>query len=687
SSISAEPCGEPQDKLLIKREELMPVINAIISDPSARTPANFTFACKYTIGNVGAKAAWGSAEAAKDLRHRIKRLKELLTPYANYAEELNDMDTAAADAIVAMIKLACSAEKRYATAKRKRGVLDFNDLIVHASELIRSNPNVRNQLADGIDQLLIDECQDTDAFQLQMLADLLSTQAQAFVVGDAKQSIYRFRGADVTEFENTCTQLGKGLSESLDLSFRTHQAGVAFINHLFAELMGDQYEQINAHRSEIPPHESVEILLADSPLPLANADEASAAQAALTAQRISEMISNGEKLVRDSQSDSWRAVQPRDVVILLSRMTHSLEYERQLQRHGVPYYVVAGTGFFKQQEVFDVLNALRVIDNPLDDIALFGVLRSSMIALDDNALVHIAETLHGGPYMPKLIDADIAALTGDQLDTLNFTVELLQRLAKRKNAVTINELIDQLLNETGYLAVLASQFGAKRMVGNIHQLIDYATAADRDGMSLRDFLTRTDELILSESRYEQAMVAGESDNVVRLMTIHKSKGLEFGVVVMPDLNAGNRGFVGRMMHRRNDWGWLLNLKPDPDAKEDIDDPNPLSFRMAKVAENNDLDAEDIRKLYVAITRHRDHLVLIGANLRNKDASISSSRSPLAKIDKIMGVIDAIDAEAETIGYGDGQFRARVACIEPDRPKTQSGPQPPGRQALAHANSA
>ena len=688
--ITDEPCDDPNDKLLAKREELMGVINAIIADPAARTPENFAFACNLKVGGVGGKAGWGSKEGAMDLRHRIKKLKDILTLYAPYAETLNEMDRRSAEALVALTSLSGDAGQRYTASKRNRGLLDFSDLIVHANRLIRSNSHVRDQLADGIDQLLIDECQDTDAFQLQMLANLVSSDAQAFVVGDAKQSIYRFRGADVEEFEGTCSRLGRGQSESLDLSFRTHSAGVAFINALFDPLMGDSYEPITAHRSETPTRESVEMLLADGEEPIKSAEDATTAQAALTAQRISEMISNAERLVWDSRAEAWRAVQPRDVAILLSRMTHSLEYERQLQKHNVPYYVIAGTGFFKQQEVFDILNALRVIDNPLDDIALFGMLRSSLIGLDDNALMHIAEALQGGPYLTKLASpagADLdGRLTSDQFAALQFAVAMIQRLAKRKNAVAIDELLAQLLDETGYLAVLASQFGAKRLVGNIRQLTDRAAAADRDGMSLRDFITRTDQLILSESRYEQAVVAGESDNVVRLMTIHKAKGLEFPVVVMPDLNASRRGFVGRLLHRGADWGWTLNIKPDPDDPDNTD-IDPLSFRLAKLAENEDLDAEDIRKLYVAITRHRDHLILIGANMRSKDSKISSSTSPLAQIDGILDVADAIDAGAETISYGDGQFKARIACIEPDPPKSQTGPQAPGRQVIANAAGA
>jgi len=691
-SISAQPCSDPGDKLAIKRLELMSVVDEIIADAEARTAEKFQFAVKYTIGNVGGKAAWGSKEAAMDLRHQIKAVKEALDKYAPYAETLNEMDRRSAEAVVALVSLADDAAKRYASTKRARGLLDFNDLVVRASELIRSNRQVRDQLAGGIDQILIDECQDTDAFQLQMLAALLDQDdaepTSAFVVGDAKQSIYRFRGADVEEFENTCSRLGRNRSESLDLSFRTHAGGVEFVNSLFGPLMGDQYETITAHRSETPDHESVEILLADRDTPLKNAEQASDAQAELTAQRISEMIANREKLVWDEKSESWRGVQPRDVAILLSRMTNSLEYERQLQKYNVPYYVVAGTGFFKQQEVFDILNALRIIDNPLDDIALFGVLRSSLVGLDDNAMMHIAETLQGGPYLPKinstLSDNLAGKLSESQLAAMRSAAAMLADLAKCKNALAIDDLLNRLLDQTGYLAVLAAQFGAKRLIGNIRQLIDQAATADRDGMSLRDFITRTDQLILNESRYEQAVVAGENDNVVRLMTVHKSKGLEFGVLVLPDLNAGRRGFVGRLMHRGSDWGWTLDLKPDPDDPDSPGDIRPLSFELAKLAENLDLDAEDIRKLYVAITRHRDHLVLIGANTRNKDGEIIAARSPLAQIDSVLPLARAIDAGAETIPYAGGRFNARVACVIPDPATKQARQDTPGRKALSIA---
>ena len=180
-------------------------------------------------------------------------------------------------------------------------------------------------------------------------------------------------------------------------------------------------------------------------------------------------------LSRHGDVASWRAVRPGDVAILFARMTNSLDYERQLQLRGIPYHVLSGTGFFRQQEVFDVLNALRVIDNPFDDVALFGMLRGGMFGLDDNALMHVAETLDP-PYLPALTriadDGDceknprkaFRGLSEHRSETLAFAIGLLGALHRRKDTVGIDSLIARLLEETGYEATLGSQFHGRRMV-------------------------------------------------------------------------------------------------------------------------------------------------------------------------------------------------------------------------------
>ncbi|HUT01733.1 MAG TPA: PD-(D/E)XK nuclease family protein, partial [Phycisphaerae bacterium] len=552
----------------------------------------------------------------------------------------------------------------YAAEKRRRGLVDFADLLDHTARLLATNEPVRAALARPIDQLLIDECQDTNACQLDLLTRLIGMadpssappEGKLFVVGDAKQSIYRFRGAQVEVFRDLCEGLGANRQEFLSTSFRTHRAGAAFVNHLFERLMGPTYVPIDAHRTACPAGGSVEILLAtdEGGQPVHDAAGAAAAQAAVTAQRIAEMLHAREKLVWDADGHEWRPVRPGDVAILFARMTNSLHYERELQRRSVPYYVVAGTGFFQQQEVYDLLNGLGAIDNPFDDIALFGALRSGLFGLTDNSLLHLAESCQP-PYFDSLARADLSGrLDAGQADALAGALELLGRLHRRKDALGTDRLLQQLLDETGYEATLLSQFQGRRRLSNARRVADLARSASADRVCLADFLSEMRRRVVSESRYEQAAVAGEHEDVVRLMTIHKAKGLEFPVVVVPDLNAGRRASAGRLLLRR-DWGLTCKHVADDEA----DPPDPLSYRLAKRLEDAEALAEDVRRLYVAATRHQDHLIFVGADWRRKDGGLQDSGSYLAQMDEALGLTEALDGGRGKIPYADGRYAAIV----------------------------
>ncbi|HUS91878.1 MAG TPA: UvrD-helicase domain-containing protein [Phycisphaerae bacterium] len=690
--LTARPCSDPGDRLYVFREEQLAVVGQILADPAAATGEQFAL-LNDKPGGIGSPKAWGKDEV-RDVRAGLKELIGRVRQYAVFTEDLGEADETAARHVAALARLALEAEGLYARQKRRRGLLDFTDLLACTERLLAEQPATREALARQIDQLLVDECQDTNEFQLRLLGRLIDLPHDAdgappagrlFVVGDAKQSIYRFRGAQVEGFRRLCDRIGEGNQEHLALSFRTHEAGIEFVNHLFGPLMGADYEPISAHRTLTPPQPSVEVLLAAGTErePIETADDAARAQAALTAERIRQMLDGGERLVWDAGAEQWRPVEPRDIAILFARMTRSLDYERELQQRGVSYYVVAGTGFFQQQEVFDVLNALAAIDNPLDDVALFGAFRSSLFGLDDNALMHLAEAC-GPPYFPALSVCDLSGRVGeDPHEALRFAVELIGRLHRGKDAVGIDRLLEELLAETGYEATLLSGPQGKRRLGNVRMVIDRARAASADGLSLAEFLAQMQELVLNESRYEQAAVAGEYENVVRLMTIHKAKGLEFPVVVLPDLNAGRRGAGGRLLIR-SDLGVVL--KPagrDADGEEPA---APLSYRLARRLEDEADEREALRKLYVAATRHRDHLVFVGADWRTADGRLRDADGYLAQMDTALGITDAIGAGQDTIPYAAGRFAARVARRAPGRARGAPRKLPLGTKLLRAAGS-
>lgn len=701
AALAAEPCGDPHDKLERVRTPAVAAMRHLLADLDHWTPEAFAaVAPAEKPGRVGSKGNW--CRDLKEIRAELKDLAARFAEVAYLAEELGEPDRAAAEALAAVARRAERADVLYTADKRARGLLDFTDLLAHTARLVERSPAVRKALAEGIDQLLIDECQDTDAVQLGLLTRLLGEEGRLddgrlFLVGDKKQSIYRFRGAQVEVFEDLCERLGPRNQETLDLSFRSHAAGVAFVNELFAPLMGDDYEPLNAHRRELPPDPSVEVVLArPDDGDVSDAGRAARLQAAATAERIAEMLDGRERIVWDGAAENWRPARPGDVAILFGRMTSSLAYERELAARGVPYYVVGGTGFFRQQEVFDVLNALRAIDNPYDDVAFVGALRSALFGLDDEALLRLSEAVRP-PYLPALrtaaeIGRDAAqvvhGLPAPAARALDFAVELLGRLARQKDALGPDGLIDALMAETGYEGALRAQFQGRQKLGNVRRLAELARTAAADGTSPADLLTAMNERTIDESREEQAAVAGEAEDVVRLMTIHKAKGLEFPVVFVPDLNAGRRPVRDRLLGRL-DTGVTLKLDTEDDG-EDGDGPvPPLSYRVAKAREEADAAAEDIRRLYVAATRHEDRLVFVGADWRRKDGRFRAgqgSTCPLRQLDEVLGIQGAADAGTD-LPYAGGRFAVRVQCRTPQPGRAQDRQEhPPGRRWLAEAAS-
>lgn len=688
-------CSDPTDKLLPFVENARRAMQTIFRQPLEQCAEAFeTLRNSGKPGNAGSPKCWSAPP--KEVRDALKALVAAAEPYALYAESLGEKDEQAAQTVATLARLAQAAEERYRRAKQARSLLDFDDLILYTRDLLTRRDDIRRRLAAGIDQMLIDEAQDTDSAQRDLLLPLLQPEAnqplpdgKLFLVGDAKQSIYRFRGAEVEVFGELREMLGPESRVDLDLSFRTHPAGVCFVNEVFAPMLGADYTPLQSRRAP-PHHPTVEILLAAPPRQSPDdktpetdftSDQAVEAQAALLARRVEEMLTRSERLVWDAAKETWRAVRPGDIAILFSRMTKSLPYERELQKRNLPYYVVAGAGFFQQQEVLDVLNALRAVENPHDDLAVFGALRSALFGLSDDTLAHLAET-HSPPCLPRLDPDRLAGkISEEQMESLRFARDLLTRLAAQKDALGVEELLRRLLGETGCLAALLTRPQGRRMAGNLQLLLDQARAATGQ-MTLAEFLEEMEEQTVSESRFEQASVAGEDEDVIRLMTIHKAKGLEFPVVFVPDLNRSPNHIRDKLLIRR-DGGLTTKLLPGGEVSEASDESDneetaeepadllPLSYRLAREAERRDQEQEMLRNYYVALTRHEDYLVLVGADRRDRTTGrFQDGRSFLARLDDVLGIRRRLEAQETDLPYADGRFRAVLRREEtPPPPNT------------------
>jgi ATP-dependent helicase/nuclease subunit A len=273
-------------------------------------------------------------------------------------------------------------------------------------------------------------------------------------------------------------------------------------------------------------------------------------------------------------------------------------YEEALRRYEIDYYLVGGHAFYAQQEIYDLLNLLRAVASPSDEVSLAGVLRSPMFSLEDETLFWLAkhaDGLRGG----LLAEQPPAELNSSQGLRVQFAAGVLGELRRQKDCLPVAELIQLALDRTGYDAVLVAEFMGQRKLANLRKLIDQARSVNRfEGFSLGDFITQLAEFVSRQPDEPLAATNPESTDVVRLMTVHQSKGLEFPIVVVPDVDRRMQGPSSPIAFSR-ELGPLVKTS------------GPGGYELHAMASKEEELAEIIRLLYVATTRAADRLILAG----------------------------------------------------------------------------
>jgi ATP-dependent exoDNAse (exonuclease V) beta subunit len=506
----------------------------------------------------------------------------------------------------------------YAAAKRRRGAVDFDDLEIEAAALLAGNGDVRRAWSERFELLMIDEFQDTNPRQLGILRAL--ERDNLFTVGDEFQSIYGFRHADVTLFrERRGSLAASGAALRLADNFRGRRELLEAVNAVFSPLFGDDFAPLVAGRdTPEDPAPRVELLVtdqrgwddaaADPAGELPDAPRWRQAEARLLAQRIADLVADGTT--------------PGDVAVLLRATGDVPVFARALEEHGVPALVSDAGGFWSAQEVIDCLAYLAALANPLDDVALYGVLAGPFAGVGSDALALLARARTGGgrawdaltrlfgerrvegePELDALRDAfgpgDAAALSAFALFLARE-----RRLAPRR---PIGELLEHVGARCGYEArLLALPFGERRLA-NVRKLVRLAGAYERgEGGGLRGFVDHAERRRASGAREPDAPVADSDAGAVRLMTIHAAKGLEFDVVAVADLGRQGRGDVPNLLVDGSEVGLRLQTLDGSGSVGALDFDALRERRLVLEAE------EERRILYVAMTRARERLLLSGA---------------------------------------------------------------------------
>ena len=527
-----------------------------------------------------------------------------------------------------------------AVERAQAGRLAFHDLLVRARGLLRHHPEVRASLSERYSHLLIDEFQDTDPIQIELAVLLTAAGGEArpwhelepapgrlFFVGDAKQSIYRFRGADISLFLRVRRQMVEAPLQ-LTRNFRSVPGILRFVNHLFTALMGEGAEGAQAAYEPLAPARDE-----SAPAVVVLGDEAVGNVGRVREQEAADIAATVERVVREAwpvgdngRSGGMRPANLADIAILLPTRTSLPQLEAALEDADIAYRVESASLVWSTQEVRDLLAVLHAVDDPTDEVAVAAALRSPALACGDDDLFAYRQA--GGRWSvtgvpPESLAPEHPVAAG---------MRTLRALHDDRWWTTPSALVERVIRELRLMELAFAHRRPRDHWRRLRWVLDQARAFEEaGGTTLRAFLTWAERQAADESGAREAVLPEADDDAVRILTVHGAKGLEFPVVVLSGLNriAGGGGPGGRV---------LWNEDGSPEAKAGrFATPGfaPLAEREKDMERH-----EQLRLLYVATTRARDHLIVSLHRTKSDRSQAAEVARVIAEVPDLWRRLDA-----------------------------------------------
>ena len=570
-----------------------------------------------------------------DVTEQYKELREQWKARVNAAREALPVSTEKAEAdlrhalpaLRALCGLARRMHERFFELKQQKNFLNYSDL-EHLTLQALQNPDVRAAVAGGFDALFIDEYQDVSGIQEAILNALHGGFPNLlFMVGDVKQSISRFRLADPTLFlqkyrDYSLDADAKERKILLQQNFRSDENVLLSVNEVFAHAMREKETEIDYDEAAMlrpgggqPFGAPVEIHLMQPKAEDAEGEEANEGselsqgyryEAAFVAKRIKELM----RFATVREGEGSRPLRYRDIALLVRYASGRAPYiARALQMEGIPVYSDADAQFFEMPEVADMLNLLRVIDNPLQDLPLLATLRCPCFQFTEEELarIRLVERTPGAPF-------HIAFQTAMQQDSPlgKKAREAWERLADwrfKAKHLPLDTLIWRILDESGLYMRAGCQDEGELRQANLRLLVERAEGDNgKEGLSV--FLRDMGRLRASDDG-KAAKTLGENEDVVRILTLHKSKGLEFPVVFLLEMARPFRKGDSSLLSLHGKYGMALQYI---DAEKRVT-RETFAQRALSVVQEKEARAEEARLLYVGMTRARERLILVGSPRR------------------------------------------------------------------------
>ena len=595
-------------------------------------------------------------EKVKKLREQAKSLlKGMQEDYFYAPREVWQQDMQ--DALPSVVTLT-ELVKRFAhmldEKKRLRNMIDFNDMEQFALAILTEEKDgelvpsaVAGEYQDRFDEVMIDEYQDSNLVQETILTSVSRVsrgEYNIFMVGDVKQSIYSFRLSRPELFmeKYNTYSLKDSVTQRIDLhkNFRSREEVLDSVNDIFRQIMkkelgGIEYDDSAAlyPGAEFPPLPSGKEDFCKSELLLLDKEDTGGederqAEARMIARRIRELIRDG--VVLDKETREYRRVQYRDIVILTRSIRGWAEvFSSVLGEEGIPAYSVSREGYFETYEVSVLLDYLKILDNARQDLPLAAVLTSVFGGLNTRELAEIRIAYPNVPFyeaaaMCAESDAAEDACMEELRGKLRRFYDQVRYFREKVPYTPIHELLEEIIDKTGYGLYIAAMPGGAQRMANVEMLTERAAAFEGTSYKgLFNFVRYIAQLKKYDVDYGEAGIMDEQADTVRIMSIHKSKGLEFPIVFV----AG----MGKKFNTQDTKGSVL-LHPDWGAGVDLIDlkrrTKTPTFLKKMIREETALEnlAEEMRILYVALTRAKEKLIMTGAAKITEDGAVSDISS-------------------------------------------------------------
>lgn len=583
----------------------------------------------------------------KNVKDSLKSMSEKIFGYTDdVAKSIRDMYPV----MKCLAKIVMDFNERYSSKKRERDIVDFNDIEHLCLDILTASDEHGKIIPSStalyyrkiFREILIDEYQDINGVQ-EVIINMISRKyedSNLFMVGDVKQSIYRFRQAKpelfLEKYKSYSDEKGKSNRRiKLFKNFRSRFNIIGGVNYLFKQIMSEEIGELNYDENEelesgasYPELTNLQIeknikIFNDSAIELNLIDKITEdeeeenldniqVEARLIANKINDLVNpkNGNTIcIYDKNINGYRHLMYKDIVILMRATRNAApDVVEELNNLHIPVFADTSIGYFETTEIKTIMSLLKIIDNPIQDIPLISVLRSPIESFSPEELIDIRLVNKDIPFYEALkicsVDSD------DHLkNKVNNFLKRLNNWRHKVSYMSIDEFIWYLYIETGYYGFVGAMSGGTQRQANLRMLFEKAEQYEKSSYKgLFNFINFMNKLKSSSGDMGSAKILGENENVVRIMSIHKSKGLEFPVVI---LAASGKNFNFMDMNKPILFNEEFGLGPDyVDVKRRIRYPTIIKQIMKNKAKVETL-SEEMRILYVAFTRAKEKLIITG----------------------------------------------------------------------------